>query len=293
MRPDVVHTLETQHAGYLMLDACRYLGASRPPWIHSCWGSDLYFFRDCPEHVDRIRGVMGACDFLMADCRRDIELAVGMQFKGVDLGVFPGGGGYDLDKLGRFRQPGSPSERRTVAVKGYQSERYGGRGLVALQALHRCADLLGDYRVVVYCAQTESVHDVSRHIAATTAIAVDSLSRVPHNEVLGLMGRTRVHLAVSLTDGTPNAMLEAMALGAFPVQSDTESTAEWIRDGVNGLLVSPTDPLSVERALRRALTDDVLVDRAAVENGRIVKQRAEITKTRASVIDAYKRVAGV
>lgn len=289
VKPDLVHTLEMQRAGYLMFAACRHLGAKRPAWIYSCWGSDIFHFRNDPEHLDRIEQVLGSCDYLMADCQRDTRLAVEMGFSGDVLGVFPGGGGLPLSSLGRYRVPGAISGRRTIAVKGYQNEMWGGRALVALQTVHRCADALRDYDVVVYSA-TPVVKSVAEHIRAVSGLSITCLDRVPHEEIFALMGRARVALAVGTTDGTPNSLLEAMALGAFPVQSDTVSTGEWITDGVNGFLVPPEEPAAIEVALRRALDDDPLVDQAAEVNRQLVAEKVDREAVRRQVVSAYESV---
>jgi hypothetical protein len=290
LNPDIVHSLEMQHGAYLTLAAFRRSGRPRPPWVYSCWGSDIYYFGQRPGYEASVRDVLLNCDYLITDCRRDTDLAHRFGFSGCALGVFPGGGGYDVSAMVQHRQD-PPSSRRAVAVKGYQNDRYGGRALVALQAVHRCAEALRDFRVVVYSAQTQSVADVARHIAVVTGLRIEVLGHVPHGDVLSLLGQSRVHLAVSETDGTPNSMLEAMIQGAFPIQSDTVSTAEWIEDGVNGFLVPPADPLAIEAAIRRAVTDDGLVDRAAQANSGALPEKVGRAFVRSRVLDAYGRVA--
>ena len=84
--------------------------------------------------------------------------------------------------------------------------------------------------------------------------------------------KTAAAIAVSISDGTPNTMLEAMAMGACPVQSDTGSTAEWIDNGENGLLVPPEDVGVIESAIRRVVSDDELVLRADRLNEALVRQ---------------------
>jgi hypothetical protein len=288
VKPDVVHTLEMQRAGYLMLNACRYLGTHRPPWIYSVWGSDIFHFRHDPQHVDTIRRVLATCDYLMADCRRDTRLAAELGFGGETLGVFPGGGGLSLSDISALRRPGPASARKSIAIKGYHNEKWGGRALVALQAVHRCADALRDYEVVVYAA-TPEVRTVVAHVRAVSGLDIRCPGRIPREDLLALMGRSRIALAVGTTDGTPNSLLEAMALGAFPVQSDTVSTGEWIEEGVNGCLVSPEDPAAIERAMRKALADDALVDGASERNGEIIGERADRPSVRCAVVAAYER----
>jgi len=48
----------------------------------------------------------------------------------------------------------------------------------------------------------------------------DSINIVPptnHAAILDLFGVARVYLGVSVTDGISTSMLEAMAMGAFPI----------------------------------------------------------------------------
>jgi glycosyltransferase involved in cell wall biosynthesis len=105
------------------------------------------------------------------------------------------------------------------------------------------------------------------------------------------MGRSRIALALSTTDGTPNAMLEAMIMGAFPIQSNTVSTGEWIIDGRNGFLVPPEDTEATARAIRKALGDNGLVDRAADVNGELTRAKVDVSVINPRVIQMYEQVA--
>jgi hypothetical protein len=276
-----------QRAGYMTLESRSLLRGRFPPWIYSSWGSDIYFFAKEPDHTERVSQVLAACDYLITDCQRDVALARKNGFRGTLLGVFPGVGGFDLEGMRHYRMPGPVAARRVVAVKGYHH--WAGRALTALQAIHRCVDLLRNYEIVVFSPSPE-VEPVVSHIAAVTGLRIRSLKDSPHVEILKLMGRARVAMGINVSDGTPNAMLEAMVMGALPLQSDTGSTAEWITDGVNGLLVSSEDPGAIEAALRRGLTDDDLVDRAAVNNARLVEERIAMSEITPKVVDAYKKV---
>jgi glycosyltransferase involved in cell wall biosynthesis len=83
-----------------------------------------------------------------------------------------------------------------------------------------------------------------------------------------------------------------MIMGAFPIQSDTVSTGEWIDNGRNGLLVPPEDPAEVADALRKAVSDDLLVNQAADFNNSITRARVDMEVVRPQVINAYQQVAG-
>jgi glycosyltransferase involved in cell wall biosynthesis len=227
----------------------------------------------------------------MADCNRDVELAAALGFRGKVLGVFPGSGGIDAAAAQTCRFPGPVCRRPAIAVKGYQNDTWGGRALVALQGIHRAADVLRRFQIHVYSA-TPDVARVVEHIRVTSSLDIRCLPAISHAEMLALFGRSRLAIATGTTDGTPNAMLEAMAMGACPVQSDTGSTAEWIEDGVNGRLVPPEDALAIEAAVRHAATDDAFVERAATLNLWRIRDRADRAALRPRIVDAYLRAAG-
>jgi glycosyltransferase involved in cell wall biosynthesis len=174
-------------------------------------------------------------------------------------------------------------------LKGYEG--WAGRSLNALEALERCSDSLGEYEVVVYAASPIVARRI-REIHKKTGLRIRVLPRSPHAVILELFGKSRLAIGVNATDGVPNAMLEAMAMRAFPIQSDTQSTAEWITDGSNGLLVDPSDPGDIAAAIQKALTDDALVEHAADFNSRQMDRRLDLSIVRPQVIGMYRDIAG-
>jgi glycosyltransferase involved in cell wall biosynthesis len=224
----------------------------------------------------------------MSDCLRDVALAREFGFKGECLGLFPGPGGYKIAQMRAFGSGVPPSKRRVIVVKG--QEHWAGRALKALTAIQHCADQLEGYEIVVYYT-TENVHAVVRHMQQTTQLNIKALQGAqPHDDIIRLMGQARVALGLAISDGVPNAMLEAMTMGAFPIQSDTGATGEWIDSGRNGLMVQPEDVKGVEAALRKALSDDALVDSAAEINRHLTDERIDENVVRPKVLAAYERV---
>jgi glycosyltransferase involved in cell wall biosynthesis len=99
---------------------------------------------------------------------------------------------------------------------------------------------------------------------------------------------SRVSVSLSEHDGTPNTLLEAMACGTFPIVGDVASMQEWIRDGINGIVVSAADSTAVTAALYRALRGDVLVQAARQENERVVRDRADYQQNMLEVESGYE-----
>ena len=289
LRPDIIHTLEFQHAGYMTLDARKALGGAFPAWIATNWGSDIYLFGRLPAHQERIRAILGQCDYYSCECRRDVALAQSMGLRGKVLPVLPNTGGFDLAAAGSLRAPGPASQRRVIMLKGYQH--WAGRGLVGMRALERCADLLGGYEVIVYSA-SEDVRLAAELFAAKTGVKTTVMAGgAPHREILAGHGRARISIGLSISDAISTSFLEAMLMGSFPIQSDTSCACEWATHGETALLVPPEDPEQIEAALRRALADDALVDAAAARNRETARARLDQNVVRPQAIEIYRDIA--
>lgn len=290
LQPDMVHSLEIQHAGYMTLEAKSILSKKFPVWIVTNWGSDISLFKRLAEHKPKIEAVLASCDYYSCECERDVILAKELGFKGRTLPVLSSAGGIELGKVSILKNMTPPAARRMIILKGYQN--WAGRALVGLQAMHLCADLLQDYTLAIYMASPDVL--ISAELfSQDTKIPVQIISSVPHDEMLRLYNRSRIYVGLSISDGISTSLLEAMAMGTFPIQSCTACADEWIVDGESGFIVPPEDPRAVAEALRRALTDDLLVNRAAEINAQTIAQRLDSTMTKPQVIKMYQDIYDV
>lgn len=288
LKPDIVHSLEMQRAGYMTHAAKQKHGDGFPPWIVTNWGSDISVFGRVPEHADRIRAVLADCDFYSCECERDVGLAREFGFGGTVLPVRPNAGGFDLAEVRELRERELPSRRRVIALKGYQH--WAGRALVGLKAIELCADKLHGYSVALH-SPSEYVELAATLTSQATGIPIDIVSRASHEEILELHSTARASVALSIGDGISTSSLEAMAVGSLPIQSSSSCLSEWVRDGETGLLVDAEDPHSVARALERAVSDDTLVDEAARLNSAVVEDRLDGTVLARQVAETYEEIA--
>ena len=291
LRPDMVHSLEFQQPGYLTLRARSFYEGRFPLWVTSNWGSDIYLYGPLAAHGEKIRGILEGCDYYTCECHRDVKLAREYGFRGEALPVLPVAGGFHIEKMREYRQPGPTSARRVISLKGYQH--WAGRALVGLRAIERCADVLqaGGYTVAVYSAG-EDVRIAAERMAIATGLRLEIVPEGSHEEMLRLQGRTRVAVGLSISDGLSTSALEALVMGAFPVQSDTSCLdEELVRDGETALLVPAETPEAVAAAIRRAVTDDELVDRAVAANDRVAASRLDYSVIRPQVVAMYERIA--
>lgn len=287
LKPDIIHSLEMQHAGYLALEANKICRSKFPPWIMSIWGSDLYLFSRLADHVDKIKDVLSACDYFSAECQRDLSLARALGFQKEILPCLPMFGGFDVESLRPYWQPGPISARRIIVLKGYQG--WAGRSLVGLRALELCADLLKEYRIAIPLAN-DDVQLAAELMSSRTGIPVDIIPPCSNTEMLKLYGHARISIGLSISDGLPASFAESFVMGSFPIQSYTSCADEWIVDGQAGLIVPPEDPLEIAAAIRKALKDDALVDGAATINETTARLRLERDMIKQKVVSMYQEI---
>ena len=295
LRPDVVHAMEFQHAGYLTRDAYELLrDDEKPPLIVSNYGSDISLFGLFPEYQPRIRALLAAADVYHCECARDVALAREFDFAGM-----VGAGDPHGRRLGSRRRGDSPSPWSNLCSphdRAQGSGRLGGtRGGGAGGAAWLWRPAAGLHPGAV----PGLPRFPASHFPAHGGNRVDrEISRrrggpVPHQEVLALHGRSRISIGLSISDGISTSLLEAMIMGSFPIQSHTACADEWIEDGVSGFIVPPEDPEPVTAAIRRALEDDDLVNSAASVNAEIAQEDLEFNRLRGKAVTMYEQAAAM
>jgi len=293
IKPDIIHSLETQAAGYLVsnVKTSYYQNKKFPVWWHTNWGSDSYLFERIPRHQEQIKQVMQNFDYYSCECFRDIELGIKNGFKGQLLPVYPNAGGFDLDEVKKRRdQSLKPSQRKLILLKGYQG--WAGRALVGFRALERCADALKGFEIYIHSnTKATDIQIAAAVFTHSTKIPVTLVPiDTPHSQIMGLHSKARISIGLSISDGISTSLLEAMAMGSFPIQSYTACANEWITDLKTGIIVPPEDPEIIELAIRKALTDDNLVDSAANANYLTIARKADYKILQQMTIDTYRKI---
>jgi len=288
LRPDIIHAMSFPHGCCPILEAGRGVRSlSDTPLIFSVWGHMFTYFARQPCYASRVASALSLFDYCAADCHRDLRLAHEAGFQGKTFGPFPGGGGYDVSMHRAMGASIAPSKRKSIAVKGYRH--WYGNALLALEALGTCSSHLAGYTIEVYAA-APAVKRAARKLSERVGLAISIVPVSSHADMLRLMGKARIDLSVNTGDGTPNTMLEAMMMGAFPIQCDAESIKEWVKHGENGLLIRPQDGATVTRALRQALEDDELVNAAAIRNEQMVRERIDTSVVKPQVLSMYEQI---
>ncbi|HEX8575226.1 MAG TPA: glycosyltransferase [Flavobacterium sp.] len=283
IKPDVIHSFEMQSCSYPILKTMNKFSGIK--WIYSCWGNDLYYYQDLRNHKFKIKNVLQRIDYLHTDCMRDYYLAKSLGFKGNYLGVIPGGTGYKIKQLEHFKLP--IEKRKIILIKGYQH--LFGRGLNIVKALESSSEVTEKYDVVIFGAHKVVFDYVEENNLNYKIYSRHGLS---HQELLELMGMAVLYIGNNISDGMPNTLLEAIVMGAFPIQSNPgNATAEIIEDGVNGFLIeNPEDVTAIQDKILKALASPDLLKNAFEINSKLAEEKLDYEINREKVISIYNSI---
>jgi len=284
-QPDIIHTLHTQTSAYQLLTVRKKWKGKFPIWLHSVWGSDLYFWIRHPDHRVQLQELMHYIDYFIGEGRRDEILAMELGYKGSFFEPMPASGGFDIETINKSLFI-KPSSRKGITVKGYDNGV--GRFRDALIALIKAKDVLKDYTINVFSLEMDrGMLDVYIN---DSGLNINVIPHSSHEEIVKILSKSRVSIGCSFSDGIPATFLEAMACGAFPIQTNTAITEGWVEDGVSAILVPPDDVIALEKAIRRALSEDELVDNAAQKNLQTIHDKANINKWNAAIEKIYNTI---
>ena len=282
LKPQVLHSLELQNAGYVAAAALR---KGKPDFIRflaTNWGSDIFWFQQFKSHRGRIAEVLRLADAYSCECERDVTLARGLGFTGEVMPVIPNAGGVDDDLL-KARVP-PLEDRKIIAVKGYHG--WVGRAKIGLDAIGEISKELIGYRVVVFSANLTTVRrarKLSRE--SNLEILVHKKGKLSHSEVLAIFAETKVYLGLSLSDGISTSLIESMAMGAIPVQTSSACCSEWFSK--SGVMIKDIRVTSVIEAIRAGLI--LAKDQENSEHNRdIIREKASAASIREIAITFYE-----
>lgn len=288
LQPALVHSMELQHAGYGCHAAAQRSGARFPLWLVSNWGSDFQLYRKLPAHRPVLEAIARRMDGYIGECVRDVALARELGFSGSCLATIPASCGTRFAALPALHDLAPPSTRRDILVKGYHG--WSGRAMHVLSAIHLAAPSLKEFRIRITLANSavKAMADMIRE-RDRLDIAIEPYV-LSHADALKRLAGARVTVGIGISDGIGTTTLEAMALGCFPIVGMTSCAGEWLRQDRDGIIVSPHDVAALERSLRVAVTDDRLVDEAAVRNRLHVEQRWDAARNAREAIAVYEQL---
>lgn len=271
-KPDIIHTLEIQHAGYLYLafkKLFNLLEISKTKWILTNWGSDIYFFEKYNKHKKLISQCLNYSNFYSAECSRDYELAKKYNNNINFLPLMPNAGGLNLTLIKKYRDKYPVNDRKIILVKGYVSK-FGQADLV-LDSIYSLRKKLVNYKIIFYSSSRSLINKYNKYKDTKILDITFFNMKKSHPYMLNLFSRAKVYIGISRSDGLSTSFLEAISLGVFPIQSSTSCCCELITHKKNGFIVDQNDTNNISEAIQFAIDNSNVIKNAYKINWDLAK----------------------
>ena len=113
---------------------------------------------------------------------------------------------------------------------------------------------------------------------------VKLVGNVSQSDLVNYLKKSHIYISMSLSDGAPVSLFEAMACGCFPILSDIQANRDWIKDGINGFLIPLGNHELLVKRILEAMESPSLVNKAKLTNRQIVEERLDFSKTSDNLI---------
>jgi glycosyltransferase involved in cell wall biosynthesis len=285
-RVDIVHTYNFYGNVFGILPA-RAAGA--PVVVASIRDRGVYL-TPMQQRVQRL--ICRLADRILVNAEAVKRWLIAQGFDAARIVVIPNG-----VELGRFeRRPdierirmelGVPSASRLVAVVSRLNR------LKGIEHFLEAAAIVGnrfpDARFLV--VGDTNPHDrpyfsVLTGLAERLGISSRVIFTGVRTDVPDLLAATAVSVLPSLNEALSNVLLESMAAGAPVVATRVGGTEEAVEDGVNGLLVPPSDPGALALGIDRLLADPALAARLSHAGRQSIRDRFSMDR----MVDATERL---
>ena len=104
--------------------------------------------------------------------------------------------------------------------------------------------------------------------AAAALPNVKLIEALDHDAATSLLNEADILLCPSRDETMPIAILEAMSLGKIVISTDVGGVTEWLRDGMNGLVIPRENPNALATAIARCVDEPALMKRLSAAAAR-------------------------
>lgn len=296
-KPDIIHTLGFDSASYFYLRTRMQYGLrGKGRWVAQARGGpDLALQRYSPEYKPLIEEVLINCDHFIADNEPNYNYALSAgltenKITAPGMGVVSGAGGMDVDGMRKmWTLPPSKRERVIVWPKAY--ELYTSKAMPVFEAILKVWDQIQPCRIeMIWMVQSDIKIWYEKLFPEHIKAHCPTFGRLSREETLDRIANARVMIAPSLSDGIPNTMMEAMALGAAPLVSPLDTIEPVVKDEENVIFAKNLYPDEIAQALVRLMSDDALVDRMAENNVARIYEMADRKDVKRRALKFYQEV---
>jgi glycosyltransferase involved in cell wall biosynthesis len=290
-RCDIVHIHMSAHASFfrksVMVGVARFFRRGTLLHVH---GSrfDVFHEGSSPSVKSRIRAVLERVDIVIALSDSWRSRLAGFAPE-AEIRVLPNPVVADDFAPAAASRTDVPADGGTVLFLGAFGKRKGIYDLIEAMSVVVARrpgvtfELGGDKEVEEVRRLTEK---------SGVAKSVRMLGWVTGDVKIAAFARAHIYVLPSYHEGLPIGVLEAMAAGLPVVTTPVGGIPEVVKDGVNGLIVSPGDVKALGASILRLLEDAELRERMSGANVEFIRSRHDAPIVAATVCRWYNEVWG-
>ncbi len=220
LRPDIIHSLEFQHGGYLTYDALRKNNFHQYRLVISNYGSDIYYYEKFNFHKKKIREILFFFNEVVCESQRDIKLCkkYNRQIK-THLILNSAGINFSLGKLSSLKF------RKNIIVKGYQGKF--GQLFLILFYLKKFKSEINYKNIYVYSSNFFS--RIYSNIFYKD-LKIVFLPQMKKRKLIYFFKKSFIYIGASISDGISTSALDAISTKTFPIQTNTSTLNEMFRE---------------------------------------------------------------
>jgi hypothetical protein len=235
-KPDILWIHDLQSGGYLVdnfIDHFRKNNASATI-CGSVYGNDLYFFENSPLHNNKLRCVTKNLDFLHIESEREKAISRKLGFTGKFFPV----SNITMTDVQNLRNLESDSKLAIkdifVVIKG--SYFWRSNLLCILDEIERDFTFWKNKKIYVVNVTDEDIFHLLR-VRNKLDLDLDYSKAIPHKDFVSLLIRAKFFLTLNLSDGIPNAVVEATYVNCIPVFSNHTGLSNSLNNHISHLIV--------------------------------------------------------
>jgi len=280
IKPDILDAQNITIHGYLAV------AAGFHPLAVYAWGSDILVDMKNPLLRILSRYVLKKADYVYCTSEQIVERVVnlGIPADKVEMTVI----GVDTEKFSpNVRDPETCSPQTVISVRNLKAV-YDVETLI--EAIPMVLQEFPQTRFIIAGEGEQSSY------LGTLAWGLDVLNSiiftglVPRDELPKYLASSYIYVSTSLSDGTSQALLEAMACGLAPIVTDIPANRPWVTDGINGFLFLTKAPATLAARIIRLLENSGMRKEFGRASRQIIQERAEYSKSMAKVEARYKEL---
>jgi hypothetical protein len=225
-----IHDL--QSGGYLFLDVMNILD-NKIPVVATTYGNDLYFFKDIKSHNFKISQLLSRINLLHVETIRDINIATNeFNYNGLIAKNFSATG--HVVNLGEHDDTYDGDKDIYLLIKG--SYKYRSTLIDFFRLIESNYSFLLGKKIVIFGGSDEDFFWALK-LRDKFQLDIECCRFIKHSDVMNLMGRSKYHLSLTLSDGMANTCKESVIKGCLPIITVHNGFSEIIPEGYKKFLV--------------------------------------------------------